>query len=449
VTDPPPAPAPAPAPNPAPAGAYYVSASGSDSGAGSATSPWKSFAKAFASMKAGDVLVVKNGVYSESLGGSAQPPSGSAGKPTIIRAESDGGVVIDAKGQNVPLTLDGAYVRVEGIKFLNGSSWVGQLNGNNLEVLRCAFGNGGSGMYDGILNASGNDILIEDSWMWGRGKAGIEVNGGRTTLRRLVIRLDYYASTMGYMGVLLYGAYDTLVENVITLDFNTSSTTFDWKGGFRSRDMSDTRTQRYYGTIALNLPYDGYRMSDSHYENVIAWAVAGKGGMYEDSWKTGYSVKNATVGSTSTGGISANDSSVLNSLLYRVSGGTSGGQHNLFFETAVPSDAVDALTTDPQLKYITRVEPGSPAEGSGSDGANRGATVTHRYVNGALTTQPLWPWPNEARIKADFQTDFGLPGVNPRRGFAATGNSLRGTPITLTSYVWEFLGNPCPPDICH
>ena len=40
-------------------------------------------------------------------------------------------------------------------------------------------------------------------------------------------------------------------------------------------------------------------------------------------------------------------------------------------------------------------------------------------------------------------------GVSGNRGFAADGNGLYGGPITLTSYIWEYLGNPCPADICN
>jgi hypothetical protein len=399
-------------------------------------------------MRSGDTLVVKNGTYAESLGGGVQPPAGAAGKLTVIQAESSGGVVIDTRGQSAPLELSNSYIRVDGFKFLNGEGAVGRLSGNNIEVLRSGFGNAGAGAHDSIVAIEGNNVLLEDSWMWGRGKAGVEISTGGATLRRLVIRLDYYNGSFEHVGVLLYGAYDTLIENVIALDFGTSLTSFDWKGGFRSRDMFDTRTQRYYGTIALNLPYDGYRMSDSNYENVIAWNVGGRGGLYEDSWKKGYTVKNATVGSSKGGGINTNDSAVTNSMMYKIFGPNTGGAYNLYYEAQVPGDAVDAITTDPQLKYIPRVEPGTSADNTGAGGADRGATVTHRYQNGALTSTPLWPWPNEARIKADFQTDLGLPGINPRRGFAADGNGLRGTPITLTSYIWEYLGNSCPSDVC-
>jgi hypothetical protein len=321
-------------------------------------------------------------------------------------------------------------------------------------IVRSAFANAGESTYDGVVDVGGNDALLEDSWMWGRGKAGVFVTGARATLRRLVIRMDYYAGTLGFIGVVLSGDYDTqigadntVIENVITLDFGTTSSQFDWKGGFRSRSLGNARTHRYYGTIALNLPYDGYRMADSHYENVIAWNVA-RYGLYEDTFAIGYTIKNATVGVTGGAGILTDPTNVTNSIMYRVAGANSPGAYNVYNQTALPSGATNALTTDPQIKHITRIENNSVAFGSGQNGANRGATIVNRYQDGVLTNTPLWPWPNEARIKADFQTNFGLPGVNPRRGFAADGSRLSGAPLTLSSYIWEYLGNPCPVGMC-
>jgi hypothetical protein len=39
--------------------------------------------------------------------------------------------------------------------------------------------------------------------------------------------------------------------------------------------------------------------------------------------------------------------------------------------------------------------------GRGSGGAEIGAHITYEYVNGVLTSTPLWPWPMESRILAD------------------------------------------------
>ena len=31
-----------------------------------------------------------------------------------------------------------------------------------------------------------------------------------------------------------------------------------------------------------------------------------------------------------------------------------------------------------------------------------GARLTYQYVNGVMTTDPLWPWPMEGRIQAEL-----------------------------------------------
>ena len=45
-------------------------------------------------------------------------------------------------------------------------------------------------------------------------------------------------------------------------------------------------------------------------------------------------------------------------------------------------------------------------KGKGMKGGNIGAEVLYRYHDGVLTGKPLWPWPMENRIVAEF-------GVSP------------------------------------
>jgi len=103
-------------------------------------------------------------------------------------------------------------------------------------------------------------------------------------------------------------------------------------------------------------------------------------------------------------------------------------------------------------KYILRLENDSPFKGAGSDGKDLGATILYRRGKSgtlygepgydSLTAEPLWPFPNEDQIKTTMSAWDGLN--DPKRGFAADGNGLYGGPITLTSYIWEYLGNPFP-----
>jgi hypothetical protein len=134
-----------------------------------------------------------------------------------------------------------------------------------------------------------------------------------------------------------------------------------------------------------------------------------------------------------------------------------------YVSTMPTAGANDVQGVNPQIKYITREEVGSPVYGTASDGGNIGATILYEIgTTGTLwgdtgydtiTSTSLWPFPNEAVIKSDMAT-FSM--VNPitsntisgTRGFAASGTGLYGGPITLTSYIWESLGNACPGTIC-
>jgi hypothetical protein len=131
--------------------------------------------------------------------------------------------------------------------------------------------------------------------------------------------------------------------------------------------------------------------------------------------------------------------------------------HNILYSVANPGGS---------LRYLPRgPEPGSLLASAGDNGGRVGARVLWKIgLDGTLYGEPgwnverspengygrpedsLWPWPNENIIKAEFAaySGGGLPGA---RGFAAPGNGLYGGPITLSSYIWEYLGSPYPIDV--
>jgi hypothetical protein len=118
-------------------------------------------------------------------------------------------------------------------------------------------------------------------------------------------------------------------------------------------------------------------------------------------------------------------------------GSTTTNHHNGYFNNGggarqnLPAGSGD-LTSNPAFMYVTRIEATSPYKNAGT-GGDIGATVVNRYVNGTLTGTPLWPWAFEARIRTEMC-------ATPVGGFCASGK-------TLTSYVWEYLGNPTPAGI--
>lgn len=251
-------------------------------------------------------------------------------------------------------------------------------------------------------------------------------------------------------------------------------------------------------------PYAGFipnenRLVDGGNNEVInsaAWDISGSGlyiGPSGDNAKTttidrftaGY-MGNDTYGGAGRGvtdTFATTKVTVKNSLFYNNkavnpgdgpgAGGSYTESYNSYYPASIATmGASNSITSDPKITYITRVETDSPNYGSGEAGSNRGANIIYRYgADGTLwgeagydqlTSVRLWPWPYENQIKADFSQPNDPPNVtcenpditiypktnNVRRGFAATGNGLYGGPITLTSYIWEYIGNPCPSDIC-
>jgi hypothetical protein len=139
--------------------------------------------------------------------------------------------------------------------------------------------------------------------------------------------------------------------------------------------------------------------------------------------------------------------------LYRMRG---ANNYNAFWNnttnynqsTAGANDITNVNPLTSSLLYLPRIEPGSPLAGRGASiMKKRGVSGTLWGQTGydTLTNEDLWPFPNEARIKTDFASWVGPP--SGKRGFAADGSGLYGGPITLTSYIWEYLGNPMPDDI--
>ncbi len=88
-------------------------------------------------------------------------------------------------------------------------------------------------------------------------------------------------------------------------------------------------------------------------------------------------------------------------------------------------------SADPELAYLPRIEAGSACSGAGEGGSDCGGSLRHRYENGALTNDALWPWPNQARLQQEMCSAAGVTS-----GFCAA--------PSLTEYVWGYLGNPVP-----
>ena len=118
-------------------------------------------------------------------------------------------------------------------------------------------------------------------------------------------------------------------------------------------------------------------------------------------------------------------------------------QFNNCFNNVSNCNGTGETAYDPRtngLRYPVRIEDGSTLKTAGQGGAQTGAQIVYRIgVSGSLfgetgynqtTSENLWPWPYEARIKADMSEVSA-------RGFCAASQ-------TLTNYIWSALGNGTP-----
>lgn len=465
VTADPTPPAPEPTPPPVTTGpTYYLAVNGSDTAAGTAAAPWKTFAKAWTVLKAGDTLVVGDGTYT----GTVQPPagkSGAAGAEIVVRAANPGAAKLP------PMLFKGnAYITVQGFRVLGTSSAIGiASNGKGLQSHHLTFREIGFDCTPGTLNDGAcfglgdgtHHVLLEDSWGWGGGRYTILCYGGPggnppnlgcddNTFRRVVIRMGPAKSSSGnpQAALGLYYASRNLVENFVALDgvpASNSSNAAIYITGHAPPPNADGN--RFFGVVAVNhkgaglyVDCPGAVCNGTEVRDSVFWATQGGvslggGTGAGDSCKS-VVVDHVTVGRSSLAGYDAYacTAALTNSALYanqfgayQANAGTTTAHHVGYFGNVqgarnnIAAGAGD-LASDPGFVSALRIEAGSPYKGAGSSG-DIGANVVNRYVDGVLTATALFPWPNEARIKAEMCASVTT-------GFCAS--------ISLSAYLASF-----------
>jgi hypothetical protein len=421
---------------------------GSDSsGDGSIDKPWRTIGYGIGRMASGDTLVVRNGTYSGKANFIAGLKAGTAVKRTTVRAETPMEVRIQNGGalgyydRQLHIAVD--YVTVDGFIFETMGSlypeYLGDIEGDFNTLRRSIFKRGGNiDAYGGLLYVGGDDNLVEDVAGVGAcrycfSSGGPDAATRRNIWRRVVGRFDYSNSKQPKATFSSYGnnsttdVRDHLYQNVIAIDGqnpgNLGSGEEKYGGFYMPKLATNVRLQ---GSMVLNegVAHLGIFIiefnSVNSAEHTVVWDLKG---------------------STYASGIKADTANTM----------TIGGN--------IPGVAADTIR--PSLGSLLKpaVKPSNLLDNT------PGAQVRKRYgVSGTrwgepgydqLTGEDLWPWPYEDKIKAVFVESNAPPtGNSPstndtRRGFAASGNGLYGGPITLTSYIWEYLGTPCPTTVCR
>lgn len=456
---------------------FYIAPGGSDQNAGTTqAAPLKTFSKAWSKLVACDTLIVLDGTYLQNL----SPPSGksgSAGNPIVIRAEHDGGAVIDGEGSHNTLHLSSgnSYLVFEGFKVHNADDSVLNLDGAHHNTFRRmglkstrSSDNSWNGECGVCLGSGAHHNLIEDSWIWGRGRYKMLLYGDgssgdvpyQNTFRRVVMRYDDETDREGEPqgAVSFYSAKENIAENMIILDgqMGPISKVVSSAAIYVTAHAQSSSGNKILGSLVLNNNSEGIHIDcdqsstcqNNVLENTVFWDNARTGvALYHQNQAniTGTVVKHVTAGAQGDEGIGNYNSKgyfTNNMLVNNGKWGYSGGvttnftfdYNNLFGNGSgnykSQSPGAHDIQANPGLKHITRLEAGAPGDNAGDDGKDLGANLEKRYQDGALTGVDLWPWPGEARIRADMCSGITV-------GWCATTKSL-------TEYVWGYLGNPWP-----
>lgn len=488
--------------NTGPQTVYFISPTGNDANSGrDPGAPLRTFANAFSRMSPGDELILLDGQYTTANTGvmhwdpatystrSAQPPSGTGiATPTYIHALNPGAVVV-----NGPLFIGRSnrkdlYIKIQGITFEGGGHIY---NGDYITIKESGFhgpfavGTNGHHMYS-------DHNLIEDVWIWASGQRVIAINyrSHQNVWRRVVVRgdgcgtLDCTGSGNPNVGITVYDSSDISMQNVIVVDRVLEPGDEPYADFAVAQHTPDARyyfgRNEWLGTMSIKSPDSGYYMEPDagatldptiKISNAVAWDASGTG-VNLGRAGTNNLLENLTVKAIRLGfdGIRAASPTtgvVRNSLVagsgrYGINSIYPPAHVNVFGSASANYNqttcSANCLTSNPladgspsSLKYLPRIEAGSVLKAAGASGADIGANVLLRIgIEGTRygdagynspTADALWPWPNEDRIKSQMC-------ANTTRGFCSTGKRLDNVNnVTLTSYIWEYLGNPIPSGI--
>ncbi len=274
---------------------YYLSPTGNDASSGSAEAPWRSFDYAIPRLKAGDVLVLQDGIYKASNSGVleiseySKARNGTESAPITVRAEHERKALISGEGKNYPVYI---YKRsnwiIEGIAARNSDrsgsrSHRGHVifvhgDKNNFDASShillkrvLAYWPNRYGNNHGILVDYSQDIAIEEAEIYSFHRHGIDAYGSnRVVIRRVYINSNNQNDRSGASrrsngqsllknggdeAVALYGSSNSIVENSIAENRQTG---FVVNGGiWPSNSTTNNRFVAKNNLFAGNINYNG------------------------------------------------------------------------------------------------------------------------------------------------------------------------------------------------
>lgn len=405
-------------------------------------------------------------------------------------------------------TYNAAHIALKGIVAGN-SSYNAPIYANhvqNIKIIDCGAFNAQPASAPISMNRS-NTVLIEGCYVWGQGRMGIvSYFSDNVIMRRCVARMDIQDVSGEPIGIFdMYVTHNGRMQNCIAIDTdqhqymtgysNAAGAFIDACGSscyyasHRNVITTHSLALNVFNKVFISQADEDGDSDPVTFQNSVAWDMKaiGNSGADPDYYgpnllsRDDTTIDQCTFGKWTSplGALSngvaingwQNSDAITESIIYDIKDhdGSRGGvfwgyetvDHNNIYDTGTinvsSSTVTNTLTYDPTtngLVYITRRESGSTLEADGV-GADltfmKGKSGTFFGESGFddETSTFMWPFPHEDIIKenmANYSYSGARGNVTGARGFTIY-TSPFGSPGTLTSYIWEYLGNEIPCDI--
>jgi hypothetical protein len=423
---------------PEPANTFYISPTGNDAASGrSPAQAWATFNRAWQDIYPGDTLILLDGIYYQRLNPNRR--NGEPGNPITIKALNDGQAIIDGQYQRVPVKLGntwpgpiGDYFVIEGIVARNSNDYVIVIDGGQHNVLRRVSAYNANTDTNshviGIIWPSAQHNLIEDCVAAGTGRKMIMTyQSSNNTIRRC---FTYWQEWDGrdFCGVhwpngqsiQVYHGNDNILENNIAIGPVPQSSISVQANDPRASAIGN----QVLGSIAINAgmnangtvkqwgdvrpqPTSCTGMTNFNWpNNRSGFSLHGSGilrdNLFQDIFSWGHAGLGLVEGMTGT----LNNNQIVRATV--VNNGINNPCGPWYCQWGgVDTDALQASLNKfntIQNSYIEQIFINWPEGGvrNMTSMSGEGARLTHRYSDGVLTSEPLWPWPMEARIQAEM-----------------------------------------------
>lgn len=418
---------------------YATPTGGLTSGTCSTTGTACTVQQGLAAMAQGDTLWLANGVYTGTAGMLRVPVGkhGTSAARYTVKATNEGKVRIDGQYAREPVVVDAAnYWTIEGLNACCSSSYVVRItNGSVATHVRRTIAwdaNDTDNVHIWNLVNYTRDTLLEDIAAWGSGRKTFE--GFKTytyTLKRgFFIRM--FSLQQSISGV-VNGCYSCNERNTILNTIGSADT--------------DPRDLNPIGSAMFSDVRDIYSNSNIHvlhqwYGNIAYHSTAQRNGKFGVAFRIGWpAAEMATYGHNN-----ANSTEFKNNIVLRRTDKKPAEAFSWQCDEN-PNTTVrpwskctikDNYTeSDGTLSGGThRTESGVKSIGAFNGGLlqtnattqpSDGAWIRYRYnTNGTLSTEELWPWPMEARIRdAMIESGYSARGLDGEGELSVTNLMMR------------------------